>query len=201
MSRCTSLVIGAACDVGLAVCRALAARGDALVVATHRQALALDEATLGTPVTRLQADVTDAGSLAALFEQAAAHAPRHLVYVAGHHRLKPLSLRDDGDLARHWAVNGQGAVDAARLFALQRGLPRPPEGAPRSITLVASIAHRQGAAGLVAYGATKAAMVAAAPGVAVGAAMLALNKGMKAKAQAAHVPVTINDLEKDGGGK
>ncbi len=47
----------------------------------------------------------------------------------------------------------------------------------------------------------KAAMVAAGAGVAVGAAMLALNKGMKAKAQAAHVPVTINDLEKDGGGK
>ena len=42
---------------------------------------------------------------------------------------------------------------------------------------------------------------AAGAGVAVGAAMLALNKGMKAKAQAAHVPVTINDLEKDGGGK
>ena len=47
----------------------------------------------------------------------------------------------------------------------------------------------------------KAALYAAGAGVAVGAAMLALNKNLKAKAQAAHVPVTINDLEKDGGGK
>ena len=102
--------------------------------------------------------------LVKLFDMLSIRRPRHLIYCAGFHRLAPLSPVSAGSLEEHLAVNYLGAVNCARLFVSSKNSCTDLQ---RTITVVASIAHRVGEAGLIGYSASKAAVVAAVRGMAV----------------------------------
>lgn len=161
MTATRSLVIGDSSAIGQAIVQALLARGDT-VVGVSRHPLA-GPAPAG--YTRLAQDLLGEPPLAAWMAQAAGPAGfHHLVYAAGFHRLQPLSPLSDGSLRQHQALNLEVMLEACRHFIS----PKVSDNSrPRSITLVASIAHRIGEPGLVAYSATKAAMVGAARAMAV----------------------------------
>ena len=160
-----TLVIGAASDIGAAICDVLEQRGDT-VVAASRQPDLLGRGLQSRSANRheIHCDVADLPSIQALFESCRSLAPSNLVYVAGYHRLAPLSPLSDGHLGRHLDVNVQGVFDACRFFSSAK---YSRADAPRTVTLIASVAHRLGEAGLSAYAASKAAMVAAGRAMAV----------------------------------
>ncbi|MFT7723391.1 MAG: SDR family oxidoreductase [Roseateles sp.] len=164
MQRAT-LVIGAASEIGAAICAVLAQRGDAIVAASrHPDLFGRGLLPQSTGRYDVHCDVADVESVKALFEACRPVGLANLVYVAGHHQVAPLSVLSDGHLARHLDVNVQGVFDACRFFSSAKYSHAQ---APRSVTLVASIAHRLGEAGLSAYAASKAAMVAAGRSMAV----------------------------------
>ncbi len=156
-----TLVIGDSSAIGRAIVAALLARGDT-VVGVSRHPLR-DE--VPARYTRLAHDLLGGQTIAEFLAQHCARSGFHnLIYAAGFHRLQPLSPLSDGSLAEHQALNLAVMLDICRHFISPR---YSDNGRQRSITLVASIAHRVAEPGLVAYSATKAAMVGAARAMAV----------------------------------
>ncbi len=155
------LVIGDSSAIGRAIVELLLARGDTVVgVSRHPLTHGGHER-----YTRLPHDLQSGVLVADFLAQHCLNAGfRHLVYAAGFHRLQPVSPLSDGALAQHQALNLEAMLDICRHFISPR---YSDNRQPRSITLVASIAHRIAEPGLVAYSATKAAMVGAARAMAV----------------------------------
>jgi NAD(P)-dependent dehydrogenase (short-subunit alcohol dehydrogenase family) len=158
-----SVVIGCSSEIGRAICDGLIARGD-LVIGTARSGKLSDENSISGNIEIEACDSTSIESIRSLFERIARYRPRHLFYCAGYHRLAPVSPASSGSLANHLAVNFQGAVDCSRFFINNKTSRTDLQ---RTITVVASIAHRIGEAGLVGYSASKAAVVAAVRGMAI----------------------------------
>jgi len=158
-SKC--LVIGDSSAIGRAIVELLLARGDT-VVGVSRQPLTPGGHLRYTRLPHdLQSGVPVADFLARYCQNADFH---HLVYAVGFHKLQPVSPLSDGALAQHHALNLEAMLDICRHFISPKYSDNTQ---PRSITLVASIAHRIAEPGLVAYSATKAAMVGAARAMAV----------------------------------
>lgn len=165
------LVVGATSGIGQAVARTLVREG-ARVSLSGRARAKLDAlcAELGAasadPVHAFSCDLKDIDARAALLRQAAAGHGRlnGLVYVAGYHRLMPLGPGYGASLAEHLALNLEAPLDLVRGF-VARAISD--EAAQRSVTLVASIAHRLGEPALSAYAASKGALVSGARGLAV----------------------------------
>lgn len=159
----TSVVIGCSSGIGRAICAALVARGDTVIGTTRSGALAGSSANING-VEIYSCDSTKVESIRDFFEKLSSHRPRHLIYCSGYHRLAPVSPVSSGSLQDQLAVNYLGAVDCARLFVSNKFSTQVGQ---RTITVIASIAHRVGEAGLVGYSASKAAVVSAVRGMAV----------------------------------
>ena len=161
MMATRTLVVGDSSAIGQAIVGSLLARGDT-VVGVSRRPLA-GPAHAG--YTRLPLDLLGGQPVAAWMTQPGGQAGFHnLVYVAGFHRLQPLSPLSDGSLRQHQALNLEVMLEVCRHFISPKVSDNSRQ---RSITLIASIAHRIAEPGLVAYSATKAAMVGAARAMAV----------------------------------
>jgi NAD(P)-dependent dehydrogenase (short-subunit alcohol dehydrogenase family) len=169
------LVVGATSGIGQAVARALVREGARLSVSGRAQdkldalcaELCADSGAEAADAVRAFAcDLKDVDARAALPKAAAQGLGRlnGLVYVAGYHRLMPLGPGYGASLAEHLALNVEAPLDLVRGF-VSRAVSD--ESAQRSVTLVASIAHKLGEPALSAYAASKAALVSAARGLAV----------------------------------
>lgn len=159
----TTILIGCSSEIGMAICSSLIKRGDRVIGTTRSGSLSAP-IEFGSDFQLAACDVTSTESIRQLFQSMANLTPRHLIYCAGFHRLAPVSPISSGSLEDHLAVNFRGAVDCSRLFISGKYSKTDTQ---RTITVVASIAHRVGEAGLVGYSASKAAIVAAVKGMAV----------------------------------
>lgn len=158
-----ALVIGCSSEIGMAICSSLIQRGDH-VIGTTRSGEFTIPVEFGAAFEAAKCNVTSAESIRQLFQSVASLRPRHLIYCAGFHRLATVSPISAGSLQDHLAVNFSGAVDCSRIFTSAKYSKSDTQ---RTITVVASIAHRIGEAGLIGYSASKAAVVAAVRGMAV----------------------------------
>jgi NAD(P)-dependent dehydrogenase (short-subunit alcohol dehydrogenase family) len=147
----------------MSLCSTLLARGD-FVVGTCRSGILPSSVNLGPRFLVLPCDSTKIESISSLLISVADRKPRHLIYCAGFHRLAPVSPISTGSLIDHLDVNFLGAVDFSRMFISNRYSDADFQ---RTITVVASISHRIGEAGLIGYSASKAAIVAAVRGMAL----------------------------------
>lgn len=148
-----SIVVVGAGDIGMAVVRALAARGDRVVVGYHREPPALDPALAGA-VTAHPVEVTDPDSCRALV-QAATRAGRFrgLVTCFGGVIEAPAARTEPAALRELCAVHLEGVLNLVRAASF--GLLKSRSGA---IVNVGSVAARQAIAGVGAYAAAKAAV-------------------------------------------
>lgn len=162
------LVLGATSEIGAAIARTLARQG-AYVSLSGRDADKLSalcaEPMLMGRAQALTCDLADADARDALLTRAAAERKlTGLVYAAGYHRLAPVGVDNADNLAQHLLLNVQVPLALVRRFlspqvsdALQ----------PRSVTLLASVAHRLGEPALSSYAASKGALVSGARVLAV----------------------------------
>lgn len=153
----TSIVVGCSSDIGTAICSALLSRGDRVVGTTRNGRCPASYDGEGDFHVG-QCDVRNVESISQLFDAFSSFRPRHLIYCAGFHKLAPLSVLSDGAIAEHFAINLQGALSCSRFFSNAK---YSCVDLQRSITVVSSIAHRVGEAGLIGYSASKAAVVSA----------------------------------------
>lgn len=164
------LVVGASSGIGAAAARALARQGARLTLSGRAEAklhaLAAELGTAGTRAHVAPCDLRDAAARDALLKDSARLHGRFnaLVYAAGYHRLMPLGPGYGASLAEHLALNLEVPLELVRGF-VSRAVSD--EGAQRSVTLVASVAHRIGEPALSAYAASKAALVAGGRALAV----------------------------------
>jgi NAD(P)-dependent dehydrogenase (short-subunit alcohol dehydrogenase family) len=155
------LVVGATSDIGMAISRALVREGARLTISGRSQEkLQAIAADLGPDTSTLACDLLDQDARADLLKNAAQASGKlnGLVYVAGYHRLMPLAAGYQRSLGDHLALNVEVPLDLVRAFTSRHVSD---EAAQRSVTLIASIAHRIGEPALSAYSASKAAMVGA----------------------------------------
>jgi NAD(P)-dependent dehydrogenase (short-subunit alcohol dehydrogenase family) len=161
------LVVGASSGIGAAIARELA-RGGARLTLSGRseQKLAALRDSLAGEAQLLSCDLRDSAAREALLKDGARRHGRFnaFVYVAGYHRLMPLGPGYGASLAEHLALNVEAPLELVRGFVARAVSD---EGQQRSITLIASVAHRLGEPALSAYSASKAALVAGARGLAV----------------------------------
>jgi NAD(P)-dependent dehydrogenase (short-subunit alcohol dehydrogenase family) len=153
----TSIVIGCSSDIGLSICSSLLNRGDQ-VIGTTRTGSFLTSLDFGSSFQIAACDSTNIDSIHQLFQSVANRRPRHLIYCAGFHRLAPVTPVSSGALEEHLAINFHGAVNCSRVFISGKYSKNEVQ---RSITIITSIAHKVGEAGLVGYSASKAAVVGA----------------------------------------
>jgi NAD(P)-dependent dehydrogenase (short-subunit alcohol dehydrogenase family) len=117
LDKARVLIVGGTSGLGLAVAKAVAERGAIPIIASRRQA-SVDRALaeLPGPASGSTVDLTDAGSIARLIEQAGEI--DHLVYTAG----EPLSLTMLADLTPQvahgfWETRYFGALSVVRAAA------------------------------------------------------------------------------------
>ena len=158
-------VTGAADGIGKHVAARLAREGAPLTLIDHNQKLlnntAATFASLGHHVTTAHADVSDEHQLAAALDQAASHTGKldvavHCAGIVGPNATKITDV-ETSQFDRVYEVNLRGSFLLTR-FALKHMLPH---GYGR-ILLFASIAGKEGNAGMAAYSATKAGVIALA---------------------------------------
>lgn len=161
MKARVTLVTGGAGGLGLSVVKALLDRGDHLWVPwvrpegaeRVREALPPD-----APLTLLEADVTDADRMGEVVDRIRAEAGRldALCNLVGGFTMAPLSETSDADFDRMMALNVRSAftVTRAALPLLERS------SGGRIVNVAAAPAVRRGGGGMVAYTASKGAVVA-----------------------------------------
>ncbi len=155
------LVTGATSDLGAAIARLAAGMG-ADVALTGRNPEALHGLAAELPGEGHEAyafDFDDIAGIRGFVRQVAADGPLGgLVWCAGRHRLAPLSVTRP---AHHLALLRLNYLAAAELIrhVCKRGVT-PPDLGP-AIVAISTIAARTAQPGLVAYGASKAALTAA----------------------------------------
>lgn len=158
----TAVVVGAAAGIGRAAAQLLARRG-ATVVCMDRDADGCDAAAerlrkAGGKATSIPMDVQDAGSVAAAFARATdesgqVHVMVNCAGVTGQTSLQSHEVDvDDFDFVYRVNLRGAFLVSKAVLpLMLEQGYGR--------VLHVASIAGKDGNAGMVAYSATKAGLI------------------------------------------
>lgn len=166
LSGKVALVTGSSRGIGKSIAHALADEGCRVAV-VGRTAETLDTAhaehrARGHDVLAVRADVTDAADLARAVEVAAAHWGRLDVLVNNVGGSKGGAFLDtaDADWAASWGVNFMPAVQASRL-----AVPHMRRQGGGAIVMVASVWGRE-AGGLIAYNATKAALISLAKNLA-----------------------------------
>ncbi|RCW67606.1 SDR family NAD(P)-dependent oxidoreductase [Pseudorhodoferax soli] len=153
------LVTGASSGLGQAAAVAIAAMGGE-VIGIGRDAARLERvgaelAAAGPAAHRmLRADLTDAAQREALLEQLGAPV-QGVLHCAGISRLSPVRLMTENHLREVQAINFDAPVMLTQAL-LKRGLVAP----GGSLVFVSSIAAHIGVAGVGAYSATKAALIA-----------------------------------------
>ncbi len=162
------LVLGATSEIGAAIARTLVRQGAHVSLsgrdADKLSALCAEPALVGQ-AQALPCDLADAGAGDALLAQASAeYKLTSLVYAAGYHRLAPVGVDTPDNLARHLQLNVQVPLALVRRFIS----PQVSDAQrPRSVTLLASVAHRLGEPALASYAASKGALVSGARVLAV----------------------------------
>lgn len=153
VSEKTVLITGAAGGIGAATARAFLAAGARVVLTDVGPNLSVSRTDPN--VSYFQGDVTDARSVAAVFERAQRiHGGIDaVVHAAGVLTTGPVSELTDSDWDRVLAVNATGTMIVTRAAA------RVLDG-PASITVISSNAGATPRAGMAAYSASKAAATA-----------------------------------------
>lgn len=156
-----ALVTGGSRNIGRGIAERLAADGARVAIGYHGSGDEADEALdavraqnpAAEPVA-LQADLSDPGGAAGLFDAAAdafGGPPRVLVHNAGAQgRRIALAETSDNDLDEFWQINARGS-----FYVLREAARRLPDGG--RIVAVTSSVTRQMPVGLGAYAASKAA--------------------------------------------
>jgi NAD(P)-dependent dehydrogenase (short-subunit alcohol dehydrogenase family) len=161
------LVIGGTSEIGTAVAERLVLEGSRVTV-TGRDQEKLEslQRALGGRARTAICDLTDKVGRGGAVKAAARHdGPfNSMVYVAGYHRLMPMGPAYASSLERHLLINVEAPLDLIRTF-LSKGVSD--DGRQRSVTVIASIAHRVGEPALSAYSASKGAIVSAVRSLAV----------------------------------
>lgn len=156
------LVTGASSGIGRAVCRTVAELGG-LVVATGRDESRLEEVRrelTGDGHVSVQADLTEADDRDRLVREAGTI--QGFVHAAGALKILPFSFSTERVLREAQAVNFE-----APLLLTQRLLKKKAIADHASLVFVTSIAASHGAKGHTLYGASKAALTAAARALAL----------------------------------
>ncbi len=151
----TVWLVGASTGIGLATASALHAQG-ARVVVSARKAQALDDFVQQHAGARaLALDATDRQAVCDAAARLLADGPLDcVVYCAGHYRAMRADAMDVDDMARHMAVNYQGAV-----HVLAAVVPAMLARGSGHLSLVGSVAGYRGLPNSLAYGPTKAALI------------------------------------------
>ncbi len=161
MARRTSLVTGGTGGLGTAVVRALLARGDRVwvpwIVADERDRLAAT-VDAGSALTLVEADVTDPRRLDALAGRLGDEAGGLdvLCNLVGGFTMAPLGDTTDDDWERMMALNARSVFAATRAMAPLLAS----SGRGRVVNVAAAPAVHGGGGGMVAYTASKGAVVA-----------------------------------------
>ena len=192
-----ALVTGGARGIGAAICRALAARGDHVIVAARRlgscQELAGELVEQGHRASAMALDVTDRESVAAAFTSLRREhgAVLHLVNNAGVAKSAPLFGEGDSDLLQlHMDVNFHGprrVLEIALADMLSAGYGR--------VVQVASSAALRGYAYVASYAASKHALL----GFSRSAALELARKGVALNVVCPHYvdsPMTARSVER-----
>lgn len=161
------LVVGATSEIGIAIAQTLVREGARVTLCGRSQEklLAL-QAALGEQAAIAVCDLSDDAGRQNLLKQAAAASGKFsgLIYVAGFHRLMPLGPGYVDSLAEHLAINVTAPLDLVRAFVSRASSDASHQ---RSVTFIASVAHRLGDPALSAYSASKGAIVSATRALAV----------------------------------
>ncbi len=161
------LVVGATSEIGIAISRSLVREGGRVTLTgrSTERLLAL-QAEMGKQAHIIPCDLSDALDRQSLLDKAVAESGKFtaLIYVAGFHRLMPLGSGYSACLAQHVSINLTAPLDIAQAFVARACSDASQQ---RSITFIASVAHRVGDPALSAYSATKGALVSAARALAV----------------------------------
>jgi len=153
----TAIISGASQGLGLALTKALAARGWQVVVdARHADALAEAVAPLGARVGAVAGDITDRGHRAALVDAAVRVSGRVDLVVNNASTLGPLPMRRLGDLDADALMNVFATNVTAPLALIQAAQPYLSPGA--CIINISSDAAVGAYEGWGGYGASKAAL-------------------------------------------
>jgi NAD(P)-dependent dehydrogenase (short-subunit alcohol dehydrogenase family) len=149
-----ALVTGGSAGIGLAIARRFAAEG-AQVYLTGRRRDVVDAAAadIDGDVTGIVGDVSDLGSLDAVYATITERSGRLDVVVANAGSGRMLGLADITE--EHYDTTFDDNVKGL-LFTVQKALPLLSEGA--SIVLLSSVAGLKGLPGMSVYAATKAAI-------------------------------------------
>lgn len=148
-------LVGASSGIGLALARALHARG-ATVIASARNAAALQTlATTHTGCVALPLDVTQPEAVQAACTEVTTGGRIDLVcYCAGHYHAMRATEIDTPDLLRHQAVNVTGA-----LYLLEPLIAAMQRQGYGHLSFISSVAGLRGLPKSLAYGPTKAALI------------------------------------------
>lgn len=154
----TSIVVGANSDIGSAICSKLLKRGDFVIALTRSSNLSKDLLSRDR-LLHYSCDLLGDGEVGDFFRKNQGRKFNNLIYCAGYHKIAPVSPVSSGDLKNHLDINYLGFVEFSRFFLSGKNSDTSRQ---RTITAIASIAHKFGEPGLLAYSASKAALVSAA---------------------------------------
>jgi len=161
------LLTGATSDLGLSIA-ALAARLGAKLALTGRDPVALKAALDALPGEGHAAypfDFEQTDAIRSFVKTVTADGPlAGLVWCAGKHRLAPLAVTKPAHQGSLLTLNYVAPIELIRHVCKKSAAP--PEGGP-SIVAISTIAARTAQPGLVAYGASKAALTSAVRTLAV----------------------------------
>lgn len=157
------VITGASTGIGLATARVLASHGIHVFGSVRREVDAERlRSEIGSPVTPLLFDVTDAAAIRAavpvVAEALGGRTLWGLVNNAGIGVGGPLTHQPLDEIRRHLEVNVLGAIAAVQAFAPLLGTDRTRHGTPGRIINISSVSGRISAPFLGAYAASKRAL-------------------------------------------
>lgn len=155
-------LIGASTGIGLALAKALHARGAQVIVSARNQAALHEFAVKHLGSQALALDVTDRDAVAHAAQHLQAQAPLDMVcYCAGYYKPMRADNIDLDELLRHQQVNLTGAlhVVSAVVPDMLRAVRDGREIYTPHLSLVSSVAGLRGLPQSLAYGPTKAALI------------------------------------------
>ncbi|QXZ10634.1 SDR family NAD(P)-dependent oxidoreductase [Comamonas sp. Y33R10-2] len=158
-------LIGASTGIGLALAKALYARGAQVIVSARNQEALHEFAVQHVGCQALALDVTDREAVAHAAKQLQAEAPLDMVcYCAGYYKPMRADNIDLNELLRHQQVNFTGALHVVSavvpdmLRAARQGCEGN-QGYTPHLSLISSVAGLRGLPQSLAYGPTKAALI------------------------------------------
>lgn len=169
----TTVIIGASSGVGAAIAAQRSQAGERVIAVARRAERLAALAAAHANLVPCAYDIADLGGIKDLFARIVReHGPvHHVVYCAGQQYIAPLRGADLGRVEDLFRVNVLGALAVLQAFASKR--VHAGDGA--AFVAVSSVAAQRPERGIVAYGASKAALEALIKGAALECAPVRVN--------------------------